>query len=62
MTAADIRAANLDSRNRKIREAFYQRYTNVPRASKPDRQAVVEQLAADYFLSAKTIDKVLLSQ
>ena len=53
------RLANLDTRNRNIREAFYQRYTRVPRERKPDRDRVVAQLAEEFFLSVKTVDKLL---
>ena len=57
--AAIIRQANLDTRNRKIREAFYQHYTRVPRERNPDRDQVVAQLAEAVFLSVKTVEKLL---
>ncbi|WP_151086813.1 hypothetical protein [Hymenobacter baengnokdamensis] len=58
-THAAVRQANLDQRNQRIRDAFYKRFTNVPRAQRPERELVVAQLAGEYFLSAKTTEKVL---
>ncbi len=51
--------ANLEKHNLKIRNAFYQRYTYVPKAQWPGREAVVAQLAQQYYLSDKTVEKVL---
>ena len=39
-TAAICRLANPDTRNRRIREAFYQRYFSMTRERKPDRDQV----------------------
>ncbi|MBD2769681.1 hypothetical protein IC235_17460 [Hymenobacter sp. BT664] len=59
-TSATLRRqANLDTRNRKIRDAFYQRYTRVPRERKPDRGQVVAQLPEKFFLSIATLEKLL---
>jgi len=58
-TAATVRLANLDTRNRKIREAFYQRYTRVSRERKPDRELVLAQRAEEYCLSVATVEGIL---
>lgn len=57
--AALRRQANLYKRNGKIRDAFYRRYTCIPRAQKPDRGQVVAQLTAEHFLSVATLEKLL---
>lgn len=54
-----VRQANTEKRNQRLRDAFYQRYTNVPRATRPDRDWVVAQVAEDFFLSVKTVEQLL---
>lgn len=60
--ATAIRLSNLEKRNRKLRDTFYKRYTNKPRLQKPSREYVVQQLADEYFLSVKTVDRLLYTQ
>jgi hypothetical protein len=52
-------AASLDKRNQQLQDTFYQRYTQVPRAQKPNRALVVEQLAKGCCISAKTAEIML---
>ncbi|QKG54241.1 hypothetical protein [Hymenobacter sp. BRD67] len=59
-TPATVRQANLDQRNLRIRDAFYKRFTNVPRAQRPERELVVAQLAGEYFLSAKPVELIVM--
>ncbi|MDO7877362.1 hypothetical protein Q5H93_21655 [Hymenobacter sp. ASUV-10] len=56
------RQANTENRNRKIRNAFYDRYTNKPRPRQFSREYVISQLAEEYNLSMTTVENILYKQ
>lgn len=53
------RAANLEARNTKIREAFAERYTRQPRPRKFTREYVIAQLACEYYLAMDTVEDII---
>lgn len=60
--ATAIRLTNLEKRNQQLRDAFYKRCTNLHRLLKPSREVVVQQLADEYYLSAKTVECLLYTK
>ena len=58
--AALARQANLDKRNRKIRDAFYKRFTQQPRPRLYTREFVLSQLAEEHNLSMATVERLVM--
>ncbi|GAA4349919.1 hypothetical protein GCM10023185_07030 [Hymenobacter saemangeumensis] len=59
---AGTRQANYDKRNRKIKDAFFKRYTNQPRPKIYTREYVISQLAEEFNLSMARIEDILYKQ
>lgn len=57
--AASTRQANTEKRNRKMRDAFYNRYTNMPRPRLHSREYVISQLAEEFNLSMSRVEDIL---
>ncbi len=54
------RQANLDKRNRAIRDAFYQRFTKQARPRLYTREYVLAQLAQEHHLSIATVERLVM--
>ena len=57
-----VRQQNRLRRNDRIRQAFRQRYTDVPRPRKFSREYVLAQLANEFCLSVATIEDILYAK
>jgi hypothetical protein len=57
-----VRQQNRLRRNERIRQAFRQRYTDVPRPRKFSREYILAQLADDFCLSVATIEDILYAK
>jgi predicted nuclease of restriction endonuclease-like RecB superfamily len=57
-----IRQQNRLRRNERIRQAFQQRYTDVPRPRKFSREYVLSKLADEFCLSVATIEDIIYAK
>ncbi len=60
--AALTRKNNTEKRNKKLRDAFYERYTNLPRPRKYSREYVISQLAEEFNLSMSRVEDILYAK
>jgi hypothetical protein len=61
-SAATTRQANTDKRNQKLRDAFYNRFTNQPRPKRFTREYIISQLAEEFNLSMGSVENILYAK
>ena len=59
MTPPLTRCDRTERRNQYLRDAFYARYTSLPRPKKVSREWVITQLSEEYHLSTRTVERIL---
>jgi len=56
------RSDRTDRRNQCLRDAFYERHTNLPRPRKHSRAYVIAQLSEEYHLSTRTVEQIMYNR